>query len=280
MLKLNKFSSVFLKPFSSFKFSHLIKSGLIVNSDEHFKADILLKNGKISKIFRDHDLHLLKDYLKPDTEVIDAQGKYVIPGGIDPHTHLQLPFMGGVSVDDFNIGTKAAISGGTTTLIDFAIPDPQESLLKAYDQWRAWADPKVNCDYSLHMAITSWSEQIKKEMAEIVNRGVNSFKVFLAYKGALMLNDSDFLNVLERCKELGAVCMVHAENGELVQRAQKKILEMGIIGPEGHYLSRPEIFESESTHKAVIFSEFVNTPLYVVHVMSKDAAQQVILLIF
>jgi dihydropyrimidinase len=250
----------------------LIKNAKITNSDRIYNGDILIDNGKISKIYKQDN----KTFeLNNNIEIIDANNNYVIPGGIDTHTHMQLPFMGTTAADDFNIGSKAALSGGTTSFIDFIIPNKNESLLKAYDRWRNWADPKVNCDYSLHCAITSWNEDIKKEMAEIVSQGISSFKVFLAYKGALMLNDGEFYKVLERCKELGALCLVHAENGDLLYEAQKKMVELGITGPEGHYLSRPESFEAEATHKAITIAEFINTPLYIVHVMSKDASFEV-----
>jgi dihydropyrimidinase len=253
----------------------LIKNGVIVNADQKFKANLFIKDGKISKIIKPEDQE--NSFILPQNiREIDAKNNFVIPGGIDTHTHLQLPFMGTTAVDDFNVGSSAALSGGTTCFLDFVIPDKNESLLKAYDRWRGWADPKVNCDYSLHCAITTWNDEIKNEMAEIVKRGITSFKVFLAYKGALMLNDSEFFKVLERSKELGAICMVHAENGDLLYEAQKKMIELGITGPEAHYLSRPESFEAEATNKAITIAEYTTSPLYIVHVMSKDAAEIVV----
>lgn len=265
---------------TNFSTNYVIKNGTIVNADEKFQGDVYIKNGKILTVKRkenssnENNLNSNISKLENFTE-INAKGNYVIPGGIDPHTHMELPFMGTVSVDDFNYGSKAALAGGTTSFIDFIIPEKNQSLLKGYETWRGLADPKVNCDYSLHCAVTSWNENTKKEMREIVNLGVSSFKIFLAYKGALMLNDSEFYRVLESCKELGAVCMVHAENGDLLYEAQQKMLELGITGPEAHYLSRPESFEAEATHKAITIAEFVNSPLYIVHVMSKDAGEEV-----
>ena len=264
----NNFNKICKKYFSQ---PILIKNGIIVNADHKFEGDLLIDKGKIIKIIKDKS-----PFNQSNVKVIDAKKNYIIPGGIDPHTHLQLPFMGTVAIDDFNVGSRAALAGGTTCFLDFVIPDRGESLLTAYDKWRGWADKKVNCDYSLHCAVTSWNEDVKREMAEIVNRGVSSFKVFLAYKGALMLNDGEFYKVLERCKELGAVCMVHAENGELLYEAQKKMLELGITGPEAHYLSRPESFEAEATHKAITIADYITSPLYIVHVMSKDAADEVV----
>jgi dihydropyrimidinase len=256
--------------------NYIIKNGLIVNAEDSFKGDVYVQNGKIVHISEDQSSTSFPKEMNLDSfNVIDAKGKYVIPGGIDPHTHMELPFMGTVSKDDFYSGSKAALAGGTTSFIDFVIPDKGQSLLEAYEQWRIKADSKVACDYSLHCAVTSFNKETKMEMRRIVDLGVSSFKVFLAYKGALMLNDSEFSQVLETCKELGAICLVHSENGELVEIAQKKILDMGITGPEGHYLSRPEIFEADATHKVVTISEFINSPTYVVHVMSKDAAEEI-----
>jgi len=279
--KSNLLAKINLKNFSTqFSSNYLIKNGIIVNSDEKFKGDVYIKNGKIISLIR-------KDSLGESTNntgkfqsnelftEINADGNYIIPGGIDPHTHMELPFMGTVSVDDFNHGSKAALAGGTTSFIDFIIPEKHQSLLQGYENWRKLADPKVNCDYSLHCAVTSWNENTKSEMRRIVDLGVSSFKIFLAYKGALMINDSEFYKVLETCKELGAVCMVHAENGDLLYEAQEKMLKLGITGPEAHYLSRPESFEAEATHKAITIAEYVNSPLYIVHVMSKDAGEEV-----
>lgn len=273
------------KHFSTqFSSNYVIKNGIIANADETFKGDIYIKNGKITSIIRKDILgESLKNHCNKNQQnenekqftEINANGNYIIPGGIDPHTHMELPFMGTVSVDDFNHGSKAALAGGTTSFIDFIIPEKHQSLLQGYENWRQLADSKVNCDYSLHCAVTSWNENTKSEMRRIVDLGVSSFKIFLAYKGALMLNDSEFYNVLEACKELGAVCMVHAENGDLLYEAQKKMLKLGITGPEAHYLSRPESFEAEATHKAITIAEYVNSPLYVVHVMSKDAGEEV-----
>lgn len=168
------------------------------------------------------------------SRVIDAAGRFILPGGIDPHTHMELPFGGTVAVDDFYQGTKAAVAGGTTTIIDFVIPQKGQSLLEAYDEWRAKADGKVCCDYGLHVAITWWSKSVSDEMAILCNeKGVNSFKVFMAYKGLFQLNDSELYEVFERCKELGAVAQVHAENGDIIVKNTAKLLAKGVTGPEG-----------------------------------------------
>lgn len=179
-------------------------------------------------------------------------------------------------MDDFDFGTRAAVAGGTTCLIDFVIPQKGESLLKAFDQWRQWADPKVNCDYALHCAVTWWSDQVSREMEVLCrDKGVASFKMFLAYKGVFQLPDENLIDVFKRCKQLGALTQVHAENGDLIVEGQKQCLAHGVTGPEGQELSRPENVEAEATLRAITIAERVNTPIYIVHVMSKSAGNVV-----
>ncbi|XP_040441518.1 dihydropyrimidinase [Falco naumanni] len=247
----------------------LIKGGKVVNDDLSVVADVYVEDGVVQQV----GLNLNPE---PPTglTVLDATNKLVIPGGIDTHTHMQLPFMGSRSKDDFYTGTKAAISGGTTMIIDFAIPQKGCSLIEAFDTWRSWADPKVCCDYALHVAVTWWSNKVKEEMKSLVqNKGVNSFKMFMAYKDLYMVNDEELFAAFSCCKELGAVAQVHAENGELIAQGAKKMLAMGITGPEGHELCRPEEVEAEATQRAITIANAVNCPLFVVHVMSKSAAR-------
>lgn len=249
--------------------SLLIKNGTIVNHDREFKADVLCKDGKIVQVGTNLSA-------PSDARVLDATDRLVIPGGIDTHTHCQLPFMGTVSVDDFDVGTQAALAGGTTMLIDFVIPTPGKKLMEAYEQWRKWADEKVNCDYSFHVAITWWGEEVARDMETLTKeKGVNSFKFFMAYKNVFMLPDDKMYHAFRKCKELGALAQVHAENGEIVGEEQKRILELGITGPEGHEFSRPEALETEATARAIMIADRVNTPVYIVHVMSKGAADEI-----
>ncbi|CAL8287036.1 unnamed protein product [Merluccius merluccius] len=247
----------------------LIKGGKVVNEDVSFVSDVYIENGKIADVGCN-----LK--VPAGVTVIDATGQLVMPGGIDTHTHMELAFMGTKAVDDFYIGTKAALAGGTTMILDFVIPQKGSSLLEAYERWRRTADPKVCCDYSLHVAVTWWSEQVKGEMATLATeKGVNSFKMFMAYKGVFMLSDEELYSVFSQCKAIGAIAQVHAENGDLIAEGAKKILALGITGPEGHEMCRPEAVEAEATQRAITIAHAVNCPLYVVHVMSKSAAKVV-----
>ncbi|EDS34416.1 dihydropyrimidinase [Culex quinquefasciatus] len=223
-----------------------IKRGHVVNHDGMQQADIYIEDGTIRYVGSG------ADFVVPGgCRTIDAAGLMVIPGGIDPHTHFQLEFGGTVSVDDFYQGTKAAVAGGTTTIMDFVIPKKGESLLEAYDEWRCRADTKVVCDYGLHVAITWWSKSVRDEMRILCQeRGVNSFKCFMAYKGLFQVTDSELYEIFETCKELGAVAQVHAENGDVIAKNVQKLLAAGVTGPEGHELSRTEEVEAEAVNRA------------------------------
>ncbi|GIY74765.1 dihydropyrimidinase [Caerostris extrusa] len=241
----------------------LIKGGKIVNDDLMFDADVYIEDGIIKQIGKDLTI-------PGGTKVLEAKGKMIIPGGIDTHTHFQFPFMGTTSIDDFYIGTKAALAGGTTMIMDFVAGD-KSSLLEAYDTWRGWADEKVCCDYGLHMIVKSWNEKTEAEMEILTKeKGVNSFKMFMAYED-LHVSDKDLLQIFEVCARLGALAQIHAENGDIISVNQKKLLNMGITGPEGHLYSRPEEAKAEATYRAITLANQVNCPLYIVHVMSKSA---------
>ena len=189
-----------------------------------------------------------------------------MPGGIDPHTHMQLPMMGTVVADDFYTGTAAAAAGGTTTILDFVGPGRGQSPLEALAIWRSRA-AKATIDYGFHMTVSWWGPRFSEAMATLVrDHGITSFKFFLAYKGGLMLPDEDLIAGFLRCRELGALVQVHAENGELIAYLQAKMLADGVTSPLGHVLSRPPQCEGEATVRAIAMAEIVDVPLYVVHV--------------
>ena len=244
--------------------STVIKGGTIVTADLSYAADVLVDGGKIVAIGPD---------LKGDT-VLDATGAYVMPGGIDPHTHLEMPFMGTYSSDDFDSGTRAALAGGTTMVVDFALPSPGQSLLDALKMWDN-KTARAHCDYSFHMAVTWWSEQVFDEMKVVTERGINTFKHFLAYKGALMVNDDELFASFRRCAELGAIPLVHAENGDVVAELSARLLAEGNTGPEAHAYSRPAQVEGEATNRAIMIADMAGVPLYVVHVSCEDAHEAI-----
>jgi dihydropyrimidinase len=246
----------------------LIRGGTVINHDHSARADVLIEGGKIVAVG--------PALARPrGADVIDAGGCDILPGGIDPHTHMELMFMGTVSADDFEWGTKAALSGGTTMIIDFCIPAPGASMLAAYQDWRRKSE-KAACDYSFHMAVTSWSKQVFDEMATVVRTyGINTFKHFMAYKGALMVNDDELYHAFSRCAQLGAMPMVHAENGDVVYRLQEELMAKGLTGPEGHAYSRPPHVEGEATNRAIMIANMVGAPLYVVHTSCKDSHEAI-----
>ena len=210
-----------------------LKGGMVVNADRSFYADVYCENGIIQLIGQNLDI-------PSDTKVIDVRGTFIMPGGLDPHTHMQLPSMGTVSSDDFFSGTSAAAAGGTTMIIDYVVPDKNDaSMFPAYYEWRERAQ-KSAIDYSFHMNITSWSDQIAAEMEQLTeNEGINTYKFFLSAKGSLMLADEKLILGFEHCRKIGAMPEVHAENGDMIEFMQHKLLKQGIVDPVGHPLSRP-----------------------------------------
>ena len=242
-----------------------IKNGTVVTADLTYKADVQIENGIITEI---------GPSLSGGTE-LDATGCYIMPGGIDPHVHLEMPFMGTYSSDDFESGTRAALAGGTTMVVDFCLPNPEQSLLEALQRWDN-KSTRANCDYSFHMAITWWGEQVFNEMETIVNdKGINTFKHFLAYKGALMVNDDELYGSFQRCAALGATPMVHAENGDVVAELSAKLLAEGNSGPEAHAYSRPSQVEGEATNRAIMIADMAGAPLYVVHTSCEEAHEAI-----
>ncbi|MBN9528730.1 MAG: dihydropyrimidinase [Alphaproteobacteria bacterium] len=246
----------------------LVRGGTVVNADQSVRADVLIDGGVIQAVGPDLEA-------PAGAEIVDAGGALVMPGGIDPHTHMELPFMGTVASEDFFSGTTAGAVGGTTSIIDFVIPSPQENILDAYRKWRGWAE-KAATDYSFHVAITWWDDSVHKDMGTLVHEhGVNSFKHFMAYKNAIMAEDEVLVNSFLRARELGALCTVHAENGELVFHLQQEMLRQGITGPEGHPLSRPPEVEGEAANRAIRIAQVLNVPIYVVHNSCIEAVEAI-----
>ena len=242
----------------------IFKGGELVTASERFVADLRVDGGTIT------DLGAKLDPRSGD-ETIDASGHLVFPGFIDPHVHMELPFMGTVSADDFETGTASGIAGGTTTIIDFCIQTPGEPLTKAIGEWHA-KSAKAVADYSYHMAITDFGPNTANEMREVVARhGITSFKVFMAYKGALMVDDGQLYQVMKTAAEIGAVVAVHAENGDAVFHLQKELLAAGKTGPEFHPVSRPSTVEGEATERALMLARLHGATAYIVHMTCKES---------
>jgi dihydropyrimidinase len=248
--------------------SLLIRGGTVVTAETTQRADVLCNDGTIAAVGPNLEAPV-------GAEIVDAGDLLVMPGGIDPHTHMEMPFMGTTSTDDFYTGTAAGLAGGTTMIIDFAIPDPGGSLVAA---WQAWLEraQKAASDYSFHVAVTHFSPDIAAEMATLTTEhGVNSFKLFMAYKGALMVDDGVLIAAIRRARELGALCNVHAENGDLVVHLQQALLAAGVTGPEGHALSRPPAVEGEAAQRVIAIAGVLGAPIYIVHVSTEEAAQAI-----
>jgi dihydropyrimidinase len=246
----------------------IIRGGTVVNADRAFRADVLCQGDKIVAVGENLEV-------PSGAKVIDAGGQYVMPGGIDPHTHMNLPFMGTVTQDDFYTGTAAGLAGGTTSIIDFVIPAPKQNLIEAYNQWREWARKSAG-DYTFHVAITWWDESVHRDMEILVrDHGVNSFKHFMAYKNAIMADDETLVKSFRRCLELGAMPTVHAENGELVYQLQQDLIKRGLTGPSSHPLSRPPEVEAEAANRAIAIANVMNTPVYIVHVSCAESLEAI-----
>ena len=244
--------------------STVIKGGTVVTADLTYAADVRIEGGKITEIGQG---------LKGD-KVLDATGSYVMPGGIDPHTHLEMPFMGTYSSDDFESGTRAALSGGTTMVVDFILPAQGQGLMDAAQMWHN-KSTRASCDYSYHMAVTWWGEKVWDGIAESAKAGITSFKHFMAYKGALMVNDDELFASFRRVGDVGGLAMVHAENGDIVAELTAKLLAEGNRGPEGHAYSRPPQVEGEATNRAIMIADMAGVPLYVVHVSCEEAHEAI-----
>ncbi|MFJ7975203.1 dihydropyrimidinase [Peribacillus sp. NPDC096379] len=246
----------------------VIKNGTIVTATDTYHADLFIENGVISQIG--------KHFSSDDAEIIDAKGCYVFPGGIDPHTHLEMPFGGTVTKDDFETGTIAAAFGGTTTVIDFCLTNKGEKLQSAIENWHAKSNHKAVIDYGFHLQIVEMNEDVLHELPKVIEQeGITSFKVFMAYKNVLQADDETLFRTLISAKELGALVMVHAENGDVIDYLVKKALEQGHTDPIYHALTRPSEVEGEATGRAAILTGLASSQLYVVHVSCADAARKI-----
>ena len=248
--------------------SILIKNGRVITASEDYTADIFIEKEKISAIGKD---------LKYDAdEVIDASGKLIFPGGIDPHVHLDMPFMGTFSSDNYETGTLAALHGGTTMVIDFILQTQGRSLYSALEEWRGRSDGNCYGDYSFHMAVTDFNDETKKEIKKLIEEeGIVSFKTFMAYKGALMIDDRQMIGLMNEVKDNGGIVTVHATHGDIIDFLIAKHRSEGKLSPLYHYLSQPEITESEASGRFADMAYHTGVPAYIVHMTCEGALNEI-----
>jgi dihydropyrimidinase len=244
----------------------LIQGGIVVNAAQSSAADVLVDGEEIVAVGSLGDV---------DAEVIDASGCYVLPGLIDNHTHMAMPFGGTVSIDDYDTGTRAAAAGGTTCIVDFVIQQHPDGLRSSFEEWQERASGAAHVDYGFHIAITQADDGTIADMEPMVDEGVCSFKVFLAYKGAIMISDELFFEVLGRTRDLEALTMVHCENGDAIEVLVRRALAAGQTDPIYHAYTRPEIVEAEATHRSVRLAELAGANLFIVHVTCGMAADEI-----
>src|SRR2546426_9942917 len=247
--------------------SLLIKNGEIVTARESYVADFFCENKPIGRI--EGNLGA-----PAGAEVIDATGKFVFPGFIDPHVHIYLPFMGTFAKDTHETASKAALVGGTTTLIEMICPSRVDDPMESFELWLGKAQGNSACDFTFHMGVTRYDDAAEKQFMEIVKRGVSSFKIFLAYKGALGITDEELYKTLGLAKNLGVITTAHCENADLVLELQKKLLAEGKTGPEWHHESRPPVVEAEGVHHLMTFAEMVEAAVYIVHLSCDEALRE------
>ena len=248
--------------------SILIKNGRIITATDNYLADIFIEGETIKAIGKDLDV-------KADQE-IDAAGKLVMPGGIDPHVHLDMPFMGTYSSDNYETGTRAALFGGTTTVIDFILQTQGKSLQSALQEWKGRSDNNAVGDYSFHMAVTDFNENTKKEIQHFIEEeGITSFKTFMAYKGALMIDDSQMIGLMQEVKKHGGLINVHATNGDMIDYLVDKNRAEGKLSPVYHYLSQPEVTEAEASGRFTDMANYTGCPGYIVHLTCEGALNAV-----
>jgi dihydropyrimidinase len=249
--------------------SLLIKNGEIITASERYISDILCENETITRI--DRGITVPKG-----AEVIDAKGKYVFPGFIDPHVHVYLPFMGTYAKDTYETASKGALVGGTTTIIEMCAPPRSEDTLAGFEFWMKNAVGKSACDFTFHMGVSRFDGQTEKQLREIVKRGISSFKIFLAYKGALGVDDTELYRTLQLAKELGVIVTAHCENETLVAERCKELVAAGKTDPGQHYESRPPRVEAEGVNHLMTFAELTGAAVYIVHLSCKEALDQAV----
>jgi dihydropyrimidinase len=249
-------------------FDTIIVNGHVATAIDTFVADVAISDGKLAAIGQNLPR---QDAMR----IIDARGKYVLPGGIDVHTHLDMPFGGTTSSDDFETGTRAAAFGGTTTLIDFAIQYKGQTLRTAFDSWLQKASGKAVCDYAFHCIITDLAGAQLEEMNALVREGVTSFKLFMAYPGVFMLDDGSIFKALRRTAQNGGLVCMHAENGSAIDVIVQQALAEGKKAPKYHALTRPTTAEAEATARAIALAEMAGSPVYIVHLSCNDALEKV-----
>jgi dihydropyrimidinase len=249
--------------------SLLIKNGEIITADSRYTADIFCEGETISQIGQNLSA-------PAGTEIIDAAGSYIFPGFIDPHVHIYLPFMGTFSKDTYETGSQAALVGGTTTLIEMCCPARKDDALASFDLWRSQAEGKSACDFSFHMGVTKFDATTETQLREIVARGISSFKIFLAYKGAFGIDDTELYRTLKLAKELGVVVTAHCENETLVSERCQELLAAGKTDPGQHHESRPPLVEAEGVHHLMTFAELTGAATYIVHLSCKEALDQAV----
>ena len=248
----------------------LIKNGEIVTASDRYRADIYCAGETITRLEPSID----SSELPKNVEVIDAAGKMVFPGFIDPHVHIHLPFMGTLAKDDYESASRAALAGGTTTLIEMICPGPDDEPLDAFEDWASRAASLAAVDYSFHMSVVRFDKKAQRQFRTIVTKkGVPSFKVFLAYKGALNLSDEDLFGTLKLARNLGAMVTAHCENADVIDAMQQALVAEGKTGPKYHYVSRPPIVEAEGVHHILTFAELTGAHVYTVHTSCDEAVR-------
>lgn len=244
---------------------YLIKGGMVVSGDGTIKADVMLEDGKITAVAQDIEAE--------GAEILNASGRYLLPGFIDAHTHFDLEVSGTVTADDFKTGTKAAIAGGTTCIIDFATQNKGETLKEALANWHKKADDKASCDYGFHMAISDWNASVSEEIPDMFIAGVTSFKVYMTYN--IRVSDGEIYRILKKIKEYGGLVGVHCENGELIDRLIEDRKNSGDLGPSAHPLSRPSCIEAEAINRLLTIARLIDVPVMIVHLSSGEGFSEI-----